>query len=154
MTCFPETIELRNGTKLRIRSPTPDDGDALLLFLRSVPSASPRLSFVSPASDLEPMASWAASPDGADHLGIVALDFEGRLVGHVACVRIYGRRGEVAVDVDRGHRYDGLSSALLERIARDAKGQGIQTLITEVVPEDDAAAFVPNGNASATRASW
>jgi GNAT superfamily N-acetyltransferase len=153
MTCVPETIQLRDGTRLLIRSPTPDDGDALLLFLRSLPTASPRLSFISPASDLEPMAKWAADPDGADHLGIVALDSEGRLVGHVACARIYGRRGEVAVDVDQGHRYDGLASALLERIIRDAKGQGMPTLITEVVSDFADASFVSNGNAWAARAS-
>jgi hypothetical protein len=153
MTCPPETIQLRDGTSLLIRPPTPDDDDELLLFLRSLPTASPRLSFVSRFPDLGAMARWAADPDGTDHLAIVAFDFEGRLVGHVACVRIYGRRGEVAVDVDQDDRYHGLANVLLGRITRDARGQGMQTLIAELVPEQDDVSFVANGTASAARAS-
>jgi RimJ/RimL family protein N-acetyltransferase len=147
-----DTIQLRDGTRLLIRTPSPDDADALLAFLGSLPSESPRLSFVCRASDLEAMARWAANPDGTDHLAIVALDFQGRLVGHVACSRIYGRRGEVAVDVDQGCGYHGLANALLKRITRDAKRQGMDTLIAEVNPEADDVSFVPNGNVPATGA--
>ncbi len=99
------------------------------------------------------MARWAANPDGRDHFGVVALHPGGRLVGHVACVRIYGRRGEVAVDVDQGPGYHGLANALIARIARDAKRQGIGTLIAEVVLEQDEILPTRNGNASAARAS-
>jgi L-amino acid N-acyltransferase YncA len=153
MDCLHEQIQLCDGTSLSTRPPTPDDANALLAFLHSLPSESPRLSFVSPDRDLEPMARWAANPDGTDHLGIIALDSEGKLVGHIACARIYGRRGEVAVDVERGQRHHGLANALLKRITRDANRQGIQTLIAELVPEEDDLSFVPNGSASATRAS-
>lgn len=135
------------------RPPTQGDAGALLAFLRSLPSESPRLSFVFPAPDLEAMARWAANPDGTDHLGIVALDFGRKLVGHAACVRIYGRRGEVAVDVGQGRHYHGLANALVRRIARDAKCQGMHTLIAEVVPEQDENSFALNGSASAARAS-
>ncbi len=98
------------------------------------------------------MATWAANPDGMDHLGIVALDREGKLVGHVACNRIYGRRGEVAVDVDQSQRYHGLANALLKQIVRDAKDHGMHTLIAEVVPEQDDISFVANGSTPAARA--
>jgi hypothetical protein len=137
MDSTPETVALLDGTRLLIRSPTPYDGNALLAFLRSLPSDSCRAGFVSPATDLEATARWAANPDGVDHLGIVALELSGRLVGHVACVRIYGLRGEVAVDVERGAGRHGLANLLLARIARDAKRQGIRTLIVEVSPPND-----------------
>jgi L-amino acid N-acyltransferase YncA len=125
-------IELRDGTRLLIRPPTSRDADALLEFFGSLPTESRRLEFVAPSPELEATARWAASPDGTDHLGVVALDPGGKIVGHIACVRIYGHRGEVAVDVDQDHDYDGLVDHLIRRLACDATRQGIRTLIAEV----------------------
>src|SRR5579863_262187 len=131
-----ETIELRDGSRVRFRAPTPTDSDQLLGFLLALSPESRRLRFFSPVCDLDAVAQWAANADGIDHIGVLALDENGTVVAHAACSRLYGLRGEVAVEVDENHRHLGLASLLLRRLARDAERQGIRTLIAEVLPEN------------------
>jgi GNAT superfamily N-acetyltransferase len=130
------TVKLRNGSSVHFRPPTRGDGGALLEFLRSLSPDSRRLRFFSPACDLEAAARWAASADGNDHIGLIAVDSAGAIIGHAACVRMYGPRGEVAVEVHEGHRHLGLASLLLRRLACDAQREGIRTLVAEVLPDN------------------
>lgn len=136
MESSDETIELRDGSRVRFRAPTPADSDQLLGFLQSLSPESRRLRFFSPACDLAANARWASNADGVDHIGLLALDQNETIVAHAACERLYGLRGEVAVEVDEDHRHLGLASLLLRRLARDAERQGIRTLIAEVLPEN------------------
>jgi GNAT superfamily N-acetyltransferase len=129
-------VKLRDGSGVRVRPPRPDDAGALLEFLRSLSPDSRRLRFFSPACDLEAAARWAASADGIDQIGLVAVDSGGAIVGHAACSRLYGPRGEVAVEVCEGHRHLGLAALLLRRLASDAQRGGIRTLVAEVLPDN------------------
>lgn len=95
-----------------------------------------RLRFFSPAYDLEAAARWAASADGLDHLGIVAVGSQGQILGHVACVRMYGPRAEVAVEVDESFRHQGLATLLITRLAREAEHKQIRSFVAEVLPEN------------------
>ena len=131
-----QTAELRDGSTVSFAAPTPEDSDALLGFLRSLSLESRRLRFFSPACDLEAAADFAARADGTEHIGLIALDTDGRIVGHAACVRLYGARGEVAVEVAEDHRHLGLASLLLRRLAHEAANQGIRTLIAEVLADN------------------
>jgi acetate---CoA ligase (ADP-forming) len=129
-------VKLRDGSSIRFRPPTRRDAAALLEFLRSLSLDSRRLRFFSPACDLESAARWAASADGTDHIGLIALDASGAIIGHAACARLYGPRGEVAVEVHERHRHLGLASLLLRRLACEAQRGGIRTLVAEVLPDN------------------
>jgi GNAT superfamily N-acetyltransferase len=108
----------------------------MLAFLESLSLESRRLRFFTPALDLEAAARWAADADGMDRIGLIAIDSQGRIVGHAVCARLYGRRGEVAVEVAEDHRHLGLASLLLRQVAHDAERQGIRTLVAEVLPDN------------------
>jgi L-amino acid N-acyltransferase YncA len=112
------------------------DAAGLLAFLRSLSPEARQFRFFSAACDIDAAARWAASADGSDQIGLVAIDRDGKIVGHATCARLYGPRGEVAVEVDENHRHLGLASILLRRLAHEAEHQGIRRLVAEVLPEN------------------
>lgn len=128
-------FQLRDGVRVHLRAPRPADRGALVGFLGSLSPESRRLRFFSAAVDLNQAARWAADADGVDRIGLLALDSQGQIVGYAACTRLYGPRGEVAVEVDKLHRHLGLTSLLLRQLAREAERQGIRRLVAEVLPE-------------------
>jgi GNAT superfamily N-acetyltransferase len=130
------TDTLRDGSEILIRQVSSTDADALLTFMRSLSPESRQLRFFTAASDVERAARWAATADGVQHIGFVALDTEERILAHAVCVRLYGSRAEVAVEVDEDHRNLGLATLLLRRVAREAEHQGVRRLIAEVLPEN------------------
>jgi len=129
---------LRDGSEVHIRHVARDDRQALLVFMQRLSLESRRLRFFSPAYDLESAAIWAASADGIDHLGLVALGSSGEVLGHAACVRMYGPRAEVAVEIDESCRKQGLATLLLGRLAREAERKQIRSFVAEVLPENHA----------------
>lgn len=136
MKASTETAALRDGRRVRIRHVKRADEPRLLAFLESLSEESRRLRFFSPACDLAAAARLAASADGTDHIGLVATDGDGSIMGHAAAIRLYGPRAEVAVEVDETRRHLGLASLLLRRLAREAERQGIRRLVAEVLPEN------------------
>jgi L-amino acid N-acyltransferase YncA len=129
-------VQLRDGSSVRVRPPAAGDADSIREFLGFLSLESRRLRFFSSACDLEGAALWAASVDGTDHIGLIAVDPSGTIIGHAACARLYGLRGEVVVEVGEDHRQLGLGSVLLRQLARAAARQGIRTLVAEVRLED------------------
>jgi L-amino acid N-acyltransferase YncA len=130
------TARLRDGTEIRIRHVTGDDQPALLAFMQHLSPDSRRMRFFSPACDLRAAAKWAASADGTDHIGILALDDRSQLLGHAACVRMAGARAEVAIEVDDTHRHQGLATILIAKLAREAEQKQIRHFVAEVLPEN------------------
>jgi L-amino acid N-acyltransferase YncA len=104
--------------------------------MQRLSAESRRMRFFSPAYDLESAARWAASADGIDHLGVLALDSHGQVRGHAACVRMYGPRAEVAVEVDQSCRHQGLATMLIARLAREAEEKQIRYFVAEVLPDN------------------
>jgi len=127
---------LRDGTEIRVRHVTRGDEPVLLAFMRRLSPESRRLRFFSPACDVESAACWAAGADGIDHLGLVAIDSHGQILGHAACVRMYGPRAEVAIEVDETYRHQGLATLLITRLAREAEQKQIRSFVAEVLPDN------------------
>lgn len=130
------TARLRDGTEIRVRHVSRRDEAALLEFMQQLSPESRRMRFFSPAYDLHAAAKWAASADGTDHLGILATDDRGQILGHAACVRTYGPRAEVAIEVDETHRHQGLATILVARLAREAEEKQIRHFVAEVLTEN------------------
>jgi GNAT superfamily N-acetyltransferase len=131
-----ERTRLRDGTAVRILHVARTDRQALLAFMQRLSPESRRLRFFSPACDLESAASWAAGADGIDHLGLVAVNSHGQILGHAACLRMYGPRAEVAVEVGESYRHQGLATLLITRLAREAEQKQIRSFVAEVLPDN------------------
>jgi L-amino acid N-acyltransferase YncA len=135
-TTMDHAATLRDGSAIRIRHVRPEDQPALLAFMQQLSPESRRLRFFTPACDLHESARWAASADGADHIGLVALDSRDQILAHAACVRMYGPRAEVAVEVDETHRHQGLATILITRLAREAEQKQIRYFVAEVLRDN------------------
>jgi GNAT superfamily N-acetyltransferase len=133
-TSHDEIVRIRDGSEVVVRPVRATDGEALRAFMRSLSDQSRYLRFFSAACDVEASARWAAAADGVRHIGLVAVDPGGQVLAHASCVRLYGPRAEVAVEVDELHRRLGLATVLLRRLAHQAERQGIHRLIAEVLP--------------------
>jgi GNAT superfamily N-acetyltransferase len=127
---------LRDGTQIRVRHVTRRDGPALLRFMERLTPESRQMRFSSPACDVDAAAKWAASADGTDHIGILAVDESDRILGHAACVRMYGPRAEVAIEVGETHRHQGLATILISKLAREAEEKQIRHFVAEVLPQN------------------
>lgn len=146
-----EEVQLPTGQRAVIRHVGAGDRRALLRFMEHLSAESRYLRFFSAACDLTAAAAWAASADGRDHLGLLALDSGGEVIGHAACCRLYGPRAEVAVEVAEEHRHEGLATVLIVRLAREAERAGVDRLIAEVLPENgDMLAVFHDGFAALT----
>ena len=132
----PDPATLRDGQEIQFRHVTASDQPGLLEFLEALSPTSRRFRFFSLAYDLGQAARWAASADGADHIGVVAIEATGRIIGHAASCRVYGPRAEVAVEIAETHRHLGLGTILIARIAREAEHCGVRTFFAEVLPEN------------------
>jgi L-amino acid N-acyltransferase YncA len=150
-TAMDHGVTLRDGSEIEIRHVTPDDQPALLAFMQELSPESRRLRFFTPACDLLEAARWAASADGVDHIGLVALDPDDQILAHAACVRMYGPRAEVAVEVDETHRDQGLATILITRLAREAEQKQIRYFVAEVLQDNHEMLAVFNDGFDASR---
>jgi acetate---CoA ligase (ADP-forming) len=145
------TARLRDRTQIWVRHVTYRDEPALLEFMQQLSPESRRMRFFSPACDLHAAAKWAASADGTDHIGILAIDDRDRILGHALCVRLYGARAEVAIEVDETHRHQGLATILIATLAREAEEKQIRHFVAEVLPDNHEMLAVFNDGFDASR---
>jgi GNAT superfamily N-acetyltransferase len=132
----PEPAGLRDGQEVQFRQVTNADAAKLLEFLDQLSPASRRSWFFSIACDVSKAAHWAASADGTEHVGILAIDATGWIIGHAASCRVYGRRAHVAVAMNEAYRQLGLGPILIARLAREAEEAGVETFLAEALPEN------------------
>jgi L-amino acid N-acyltransferase YncA len=121
-----------------IRSPTPDDLDALLAFFERVPE-SERTFFKEHVLDRATVEGWLTTDRGRRGL---AFDEDGRVVGYVAVVRLSGwsdHVGDVRLVVDPQRRTQGLGRALARWALLQAVDCGMTKLTVEVVAEQERA---------------
>jgi len=138
-----EDVLLRDGSTLRLRTPTPGDEDALRWFYGALSTESRYLRFhgaavidhrvVAPAlrSDWRTRGSLLGElADGAGNLRPVAL---------ATYVRLHDpRRAEVAFAVADELHGRGIGTRLLERLATHAAAEGIEQFVAEVLPRNAA----------------
>jgi L-amino acid N-acyltransferase YncA len=135
-TPSPVIAQLRDGTIVSIRHVMPGDGPALATLMERLSARSRRMRFFTGAANIEHAADWAASADGHNHLGLVAIDPAGEVVGHAAACRLYGPRAEIGIEIDETHRHLGLATLLIAQLAREAERAGISTFLATVLPDN------------------
>ncbi len=133
----PVRAMLRDGSNVTVRASTPADEPALLEFLAGLCLEARRLRFFTGAVDLERAAHDTAAT-GPGRFGLVALDADGRLVGHSLCIQLDDDRAEVAVEVADSLHGQGLGTILVVRLAELAERRGIGRLVAEVLPDNSA----------------
>ncbi len=131
-----ERFALRDGRPIVIRPVRSDDESLIAEFLGRLSLEMRRMRFFTACCDLREQAHRAAGADGAEHFGFVAVDADGRVVGHACYVRAGGGRAEVAVEVADDLHHLGLGTHLVARLAELAAGHGIERFFAEVLPEN------------------
>ncbi|MFQ5966058.1 MAG: GNAT family N-acetyltransferase [Acidimicrobiia bacterium] len=137
-------IELRDGTRVRIRPITPDDRDRLKEGFERLSPRSRYLRFLAPVAELTPeMLDYLTEVDYHDHFawGALALDQEGHPgIGVARYVRLHDEPevAEPAVAVADEYQGRGLGTALLYTLSDTAVQHGIKRFRALVLAENEA----------------
>jgi GNAT superfamily N-acetyltransferase len=132
-----ELVCLRDGSSVSISQATAEDEPELRSFLEGLCSEARRLRFFSGAADIASAAHLTAIVDER-HVGLVAHDGAGGLVGHAIYIQLDDARAEVAVEVADALHGCGLGTVLIERLAKIAEERGIERFVAEVLPDNHA----------------
>ena len=136
------TIELRDGSKLRLRPIVPEDEPLLHEALGAMSERSVYFRFFSPIKRLsDALAHRLAVVDYGDRFALVAAarrpDGRERIAGVARYDRARGTDvAEVAVAVIDEYQRRGLGGTLLAELARIARRHGIKTFTLIVLPEN------------------
>jgi acetyl coenzyme A synthetase (ADP forming)-like protein len=138
----PEDVVLRDGSTLRLRPTTPDDGPALVRFFASLSPESRYLRFQGAGNvDLRTVEPFLHT-DYADRVSLVGeLARAGgtEVVALATFVRLRDpRRAEVAFAVSDELQRKGIGTRLLERLAAHAGTAGIDEFVALVLPQNTA----------------
>jgi acetate---CoA ligase (ADP-forming) len=134
-------VILRGGRTLRLRPPTDRDAGAVRQFLTELSPTSMRLRFHSTRRVDDAMVASFLDPDWTSEGVLVAAavgaDETDRVIGLASFTRLRDPRlAEVAFVVADDRQSDGIATRLLEQIAEEAGGEGIERFVAEVVPEN------------------
>lgn len=129
-------VLLRDGERVHILAAEPVDEEPLRTFLAELSSESIRQRFFAPSIDVDHVALWAVTPDdGRENL--VAMNDDGRIIGHAVLAGIGTTLPEFGVEVADDQHRNGVATALLRRLTADARSLGAQRLKGHVL-EDNA----------------
>ncbi len=132
-----EHVRLRDGSTVKLSLARAGDESELRSFLNALCPEARRLRFFTGSTDVTGVAHLAAIVDER-HVGLIARDDAGEIVGHAIYVQLDEKRAEVAVEiVDRLHGC-GLGTLLIERLAEIAQDRGIDQFVAEVLPDNRA----------------
>ncbi|HYT05417.1 MAG TPA: GNAT family N-acetyltransferase [Gemmatimonadales bacterium] len=140
----PRELQLRDGTRVRVRPIRPEDRDRLRVGLHQLSAASRYHRFLATVSELsEEQLCYLTEIDHVSHLAWIALDpaLPGEpAVGVARCIRFPENSGmaEVAVTVLDAYQGRGLGTLLLGLLSRSAAAQGIRTFRAYVHEDNDA----------------
>lgn len=136
------TIELKNGTRVRVRPIVPEDEPLLHEAVAAMSERTVYFRFFSPIKRMsDAMAHRLAVVDYNDRFAIVATTPRPSGKERIVGVARYDRAGgtdvaEVAVAVIDEFQRRGLGSALLSELARVARAHRIKTFSLIVLPEN------------------
>lgn len=156
----PREVEIRDGTRLRMRPIEPSDSDALAAAFERLSPESRYRRFFAPlarlnATDLR----YLTDVDHSNHEAIIAFEPEsGDTVGVARYVRSEDpASAEVAVTVDDEWQGRGVATALLEQLVPRARDSGIERFLALILEENEAAVElfkqVSEGDPSPTRSA-
>lgn len=137
-----KTIELRDGTKLRLRPIVPEDEPLLHEAVASMSERTVYFRFFSPIKRMsDALAHRLAVVDYHDRFAFVATTHRPNGKERIVGVARYDRArdtemAEVAVAVIDEFQRRGLGGQLLSELARVARAQGIKTFQLIVLPEN------------------
>jgi RimJ/RimL family protein N-acetyltransferase len=121
---------------LRIRRVGPTDEALVVRLLEGLDEESRYRRWFTGAVDVGKAASWAAHPERAAAVGLLALVGD-EPVGHAVLVPLPdGRKGEVAFEVAAAWRHHGIAGALLDRLVAAAADLGLLVVYAEVLTEN------------------
>ena len=124
-------VELRDGSRVRIRQAHRTDRDLLVRGFERLSPESRYRRFLTPMHELDARTlRYLTDVDHHDHEAMVALDESGEGVGDARYVRDNARpdTAEVAVTVVDGWQGRGLGTLLLQAISVRARDEGVRTL--------------------------
>ena len=133
------TIELRDGSRVRVRPISAEDKAALSDAFARLSDESRYQRFLSPMPELRPMdLVYLTEIDHHDHEALVAFDPGGAAVGVARYVRWASRpdRAEFAVTVADDWQRRGLGSLLLDRLGARAHAEGVRRFTASVLAEN------------------
>ena len=149
----PLDVILRDGATLRLRSPQPDDAEALLDFFRGLSEQSLYRRFHGyPQLDLQLVEPLVAT-DGREAAALVGA-IDDRLVAFANFVRLRDpTAAEVAFAVADEHQRRGIGTRLLEQLAALAGALGIERFVADVLPDNRGCSASSRPSASRSRAT-
>jgi acyl-CoA synthetase (NDP forming)/GNAT superfamily N-acetyltransferase len=129
-------VALRDGRPVRLRPITPDDGERLATFHRSLSDETIYFRFFAPYPELSQRdIKRFTHVDYVDRVALVAT-VGGAIVGVARYDRLESDDAEVAFVVRDDHQGRGLGSVLLEHLAVAARENGIRRFVAEVLPSN------------------
>lgn len=138
-TDLPGTVRLRDGSALRIRPIRPEDKAAIAAGFERMSPASRYRRFFAPLRELsDDDLAYLTEVDHHDHEALIGFDpASGDPVGVARYIRSIERtEAEVAVTVVDDWHGRGAATALLERLVRRAREEGIEHFVAVVLPDN------------------
>src|SRR5271166_2307615 len=135
------TVELRDGSRIRIRPIGPGDRDLLERGFGRLGAESRYRRFFGPMSHLtEAQLDYLTDVDHHDHEALIAIDRDsGEAVGVARFVRVDDAVAEPAVVVVDSWQGRGVGTVLLDELADRAREEGIRSFAAAVLAENDTA---------------
>jgi RimJ/RimL family protein N-acetyltransferase len=143
---------LSDGSRVRIRPIAPDDGPRLAAGMRALSPESARRRFLAPKPSLSAHElRYLTDVDGVDHLALVAVTADDRIVGVARCVRSVpgDDTAELAIVVGDAQQGQRLGAALLRALADAACRVGIRRFTATTLADNRAVEGLLAGVATA-----
>jgi len=137
ITRYPLEVELRDASRVTVRSMAPEDAEGLLSFFRAVPEAD-RFLLKEDVISPQVVYGWANNLDYDRALPLLALA-DGRIVADAVLIRRRGGSrahiGEIRVVVAPDYRGRGLGVALIRELVAIAHDAELERVIFELVKD-------------------
>jgi|GEM_PF-1664783 len=128
---YPKEVTIRNGERVTLRPPVPEDEERLLAHLMALPQEERHFLQGWPI----PLATAGAREEVLSLVGLI----QERIVAQGAVARrqgpAYAHVGQVWATVSPVYRGHGLGTALLQELCQIAAAAGMELLLAEVVDE-------------------